>query len=103
VNKKTSRHADAVNNLRRAVLESPGATTPGARVAAATGLGLEGPWAVYVAQVRDQPYRIVDKDIDGLLAAGCSQDEIFEMTVAAALGAALRRLDAGLRAVSTRA
>jgi hypothetical protein len=34
-----------------------------------------------------------------LSAAGLSDDDIFEITVAAAGGAALRRLDAGMRAV----
>ena len=34
--------------------------------------------------------------LDELKAAGCSEDEIFEQTVAAAIGQGLRRLDAAL-------
>jgi len=32
-------------------------------------------------------------------AAGCSEDEVFEQTVAVAIAEGLRRLDAGLEAI----
>ena len=54
---------------------------------------------MYVAKVRDHSHRVTDSDIDALKAAGVSEDEIFEMTVAAALGAALRSLYTGLNAM----
>jgi hypothetical protein len=57
----------------------------------------------YVEEVRDQSYRITEADIDALKAAKLSEDEIFEITVAAALGAALRSLDAGMRALNEEA
>jgi hypothetical protein len=85
--------------LLRAVLESRGASAPTAREAAYRGTDLPAPLGEYVAKVRDSSYRIGDGDIGGLLAAGYSQDVIFEITVAAALGAAARGLDAGLRAL----
>jgi hypothetical protein len=47
--------------------------------------------------VRDASYRITDSDVDYLLVGGCTEDAVLEMTLAAALGAASRRLDAGLR------
>ena len=53
----------------------------------------------FVANVRDSSYRITDSDVAALTAAGCSEEQIFEITVAAATGAALERLDAGLRAL----
>ena len=53
----------------------------------------------YATLVRDRSYRITDTDLAQLSAAGLSDDDIFEVTVAAAVGAALRRLDAGIRAV----
>jgi hypothetical protein len=37
--------------------------------------------------------------VEGLRAAGYSEDQIFEATVSCALGAGLRRLDAGLSAI----
>jgi alkylhydroperoxidase family enzyme len=53
----------------------------------------------YVDKVARHAYKIVDGDIDRLREAGYSEDAIFELTLAAALGAARSRLDAGLRAL----
>jgi uncharacterized protein YciW len=95
----TDRHAAAVEALRRAVFESPGSTEPAVRAAAGTGGELPDPVGSYATLVRDQSYRITDTELARLGAAGLSDDDIFEVTVAAAVGAALRRLDAGMRAV----
>lgn len=56
--------------------------------------------ASYLEKVRTGAFRIVDEDVEALKAAGCSEDEIFEQTVAAAVGEGLRRLDAGLRTLA---
>lgn len=50
-------------------------------------------------KVRHASYRIADKDIEVVLAACGSEDAVFEMTLAAAVGAATDCLDAGLRAL----
>ena len=55
--------------------------------------------ASYLDKVRTRAYEIEDADVDALEAAGLSEDEIFEQTVAAAVGEGFRRLEAGLRAV----
>lgn len=55
--------------------------------------------APYLDRVRTDAHAIADEDVEGLKAAGCSEDEIFEQTVAVAVREGLRRLDAGLRAV----
>jgi len=86
--------------LRRAVLESPGRADPAARLAAASGAPAPDPLDPYLAKVRDQSYRVTGTDFEKLTAAGFSEDEIFELTVAAALGAALRSFDAGMRALN---
>ena len=62
------------------------------------------PWprpelAEYLAKVRTCAYGITDADVDALKRAGVSEDEIFEQTVAAAIGEGLRRLDAAERAI----
>jgi hypothetical protein len=92
-------HADEVTALLRAVLESAGASDRATRESAYRGHALPPPLAEYVTKVRDASYRIGDADIVGLLTAGHSQDAIFEITVATALGAAARGLEAGLRAM----
>ena len=53
--------------------------------------------AVYLAKVRDRGYTVTDGDVAALKAAGLSEDEIFEQTVAVAIAEGLRRLDAAGR------
>jgi hypothetical protein len=57
-------------------------------------------WAGYVRSVREVSYRVSEEDIAALKAAGIGEEEIFEITVATAVGAALDRLETGLRAVA---
>jgi alkylhydroperoxidase family enzyme len=52
--------------------------------------------ARYLEKVRLHAYRVTDRDVEELKAAGFSEDEIFEHTVAAATAAGLERLEAGL-------
>jgi alkylhydroperoxidase family enzyme len=50
--------------------------------------------AAYLSNVAERAYAITDEDVKALSAAGLSDDEIFEQTVAAAIVQGLRRLDA---------
>jgi alkylhydroperoxidase family enzyme len=52
--------------------------------------------AAYVTKVREHAYRITDAEVADLLAQGWTQDQLFELTLGAALGAAMERLQAGL-------
>jgi len=54
----------------------------------------------YLEKVRLHAYRVTDRDVDELKAAGLSEGEIFEHTVSAAVAAGLARLDAGLGTLS---
>ena len=92
-------HHDNVAELRRAVLETPGAASPDVRRAAFTGSGVPEIWTAYVDNVREASYRVTGAEVDALRTAGASEDAILEVTLAAAVGAAQRRLDAGLRAL----
>lgn len=69
------------------------------RSAAATAAVAPPAMAGYLAKVRGRAHAVTDADVEALRAAGCSEDEIFEQTVAAAIGEGLRRLDAGLAAL----
>ena len=53
-------------------------------------------FAAYVEKVRNAAYTVTDADVQRLKDAGYSDDEIFEQTVAAAVGAGLHRLEKGL-------
>lgn len=89
----------AVTAVQTAILDSPGASSAEARQAATRGAGREPVIAAYVAAVQQSAYRITDGDVDDLRAAGLSEDQIFELTAAAALGAADQHLRAGLARV----
>jgi len=91
-----SRLGPHVGALVRAVLNSPGATTPAVRRQARDGMTAEEVFGPYLAKVRKHAYRVVDADVEALTTAGLGDDAIFEVTVAAALGEAEQRLDAGL-------
>lgn len=64
------------------------------------GAGVAPPLAAFVDKVIERAYTVTDADIDGLRAAGLSEDAIFEAVVAAAVGAGLARLDAGMAALA---
>ncbi|HEY3922358.1 MAG TPA: hypothetical protein VGL76_09610 [Gaiellaceae bacterium] len=53
----------------------------------------------YLGKVRDRAYTVTDADVDELKAAGFSEDEIFEQTVAIAIGEGMRRLEAADRVI----
>jgi alkylhydroperoxidase family enzyme len=54
----------------------------------------------YLEKVRRDATAVTDADVEGLLAAGLSEDEVFEQTVGVAVEAGLERLEAGLRVLS---
>lgn len=94
----SGRYTDAVTRTTHAVLESPGATPARQRWAAFHRRMEELPadLRAYVDKVAKHAYRITDEDVDALKRAGHSEDVIFEITAAAALGAAILRLERGL-------
>jgi alkylhydroperoxidase family enzyme len=96
INSRLDRLARAADQLRRSVLNDGLATSASMRRAAYLGDVPDPVLAGYVAAVRDHAHRISDADIAALQKHGHSDDAIFELTVAAALGAAQQRLDAGL-------
>lgn len=95
-----SRHPRLQQTLRHAVLDAPAATDTALRRAAYRGAGLAEPLRGYVEKLRRHAYRVQDDDIEQLHAAGYSDDQVFEVTVAAALGAGDERLRAGLAALN---
>jgi hypothetical protein len=81
------------------VVSGPGALDPPIRQAAAAGKPIDGPAGAYVEKVRRHAYKVVDEDVAALHAFGYSDAQIFELTEAAAYGAASVRLEAALAAL----
>jgi alkylhydroperoxidase family enzyme len=100
---RLERLSGALATLRRVVLDSPAETPVDVRRAAFAGSAADGTMAAYVELVDRHAYRVTEATVSGLRASGLSDDGIFELTVAAALGAAQRRFDAGTALVGTRA
>jgi alkylhydroperoxidase family enzyme len=78
--------------LRKSVLSEPGALDPNVRRAICDGLKLPDPLGAYARKVAEHAHAVNDEDIAGLHRAGYTDDQIFEATVSAALGAGLSRL-----------
>lgn len=94
----SDRYTEHLTRTTHAVLESPGTTPPAHRWAAFHRRMDELPEQLraYVDKVARHAYRISDEDVEALKRAGYSEDAIFEITAAAALGAAVMRLERGL-------
>lgn len=93
------RYDRLIEELRSATLDGPGELAPEIRRAAASGGELPPDLAAWAAKVRERAYATTDGEFDELLRAGHSEDAIFEVTVAAALGAGLDRFEAAVRAL----
>jgi len=101
------RYESLHQRLIEAVLSSPGDTTTGLRRGAlerakgnrGTGDDLHQELARYVDTVARHAYKVTDADIAALRHSGNSDDTLYEITVAAAVGAALHRLNRGMAAL----
>lgn len=101
------RYAALTQGLVDAVLDTPGHTPTAVRRAALARAtrpggpaeGLPAQLAGYVDKVAQHAYRVTDDDVAALQRVDSSEDAVFEITVSAAVGAALVRLDRGLAAL----
>jgi alkylhydroperoxidase family enzyme len=94
------RYPQLRKKLRYAVLDAPATADAALRRAAYCGDGLAEPLSGYVEKLRRYAYRVQDSDIERVRGAGYSEDQIFEVTIAAALGAGDARLRVGLSALN---
>lgn len=99
-----------INQLREAVTSGPATTdavrrSSVARRAAAPAdaapsvRGLGDALRAYLDKVAHAPYTITDEQFEALRGSDVSDDELFELTVAAALGAGLARYERGMAAL----
>jgi uncharacterized protein YciW len=94
------RHAETLTRLEVRLRSGPGELSPATRTAAIDADPLPDPLAQgYVETIRRHAYQLTDRRLQELAQAGWTDDQVFELTVATAFGAAKRRLDAGLRAL----
>lgn len=101
---------DAVRSLADASLRSEAQTSSSLRQAVADRAAMlagrtrpepEVPADLlpYVDKVAQHAYKVTDEDFATLREAGYGEDELFELTIATALGASLARFETGLDAL----
>jgi alkylhydroperoxidase family enzyme len=90
-------HSRLLAATRNAVVDGPGSTDPKLRAQVASGKP-PSDLARLVAKIRDHAYKVTDADLDALRSR-YTEDQLFELIVAAALGAAEDRLNAAVAAL----
>lgn len=81
------------------ILEGDGGASRSQRRAAFDNRGLDEPLSTLNGKVAESPTRVTDEDIAALKTAGCSEDQVFELIVCAAVGQSTRQYEAGLAAL----
>ncbi|MBA2542105.1 MAG: hypothetical protein H0V17_20865 [Deltaproteobacteria bacterium] len=94
---------EAVTRLREAVVErvlsGAGKATRDARRAAFDNREVPEAARSLIDKVTKNAWKVTDEDVAAVRQAGMSDDEIFELAVAAALGQSTRQLDAAFAAL----
>jgi hypothetical protein len=95
-----SRYAKLVSSFREAVVATPGKLPEATRRAVfAGGDAGDASTTAFLAKVRTRAYQVTDEDVLALRAAGWDDEGIYELTIAAATGEGMRRLDIGMAAL----
>jgi alkylhydroperoxidase family enzyme len=82
------------------ILEGEGQASREQRRAAFDNAGLPGPLGSLVERVAKNAREVRDEDIAAARASGSSEDQIFEIVIAAAVGEGSRQYDAALAALT---
>lgn len=82
------------------ILEGDGRAPRDERRAAFDNAAPAGPLRTLVEQVALHPTSVTDADVAAVVAAGRSEDEVFELVVCAAVGQATRQYEAALAALA---
>lgn len=91
--------AEALQAVVTRILEGEGSASLALRRAAYENAPMEEPLKTLVQGVAMHPHRVTDQDFAAALAAGCTQDQVFELVVCAAVGQATRQYERALAAL----
>jgi hypothetical protein len=91
-----NRFAAEVRGLLRAVSDSKGELETSIRASLVAAKPVSGKLGAFAIKVQENSASITDEHVAALKAAGYSDEQIFECIVAAAVGAGMVRLEAGL-------
>jgi hypothetical protein len=94
--KKQAAHRALVNR----VLHGAGQAPAELRARAFSNADLPAPLQALIGKVLTSPARVTDADFAAATASGFSEDQLFELVIAAAVGQSARLYDAGLAALA---
>ena len=94
--KKRAAHRALVDRI----LDGKGRASAEQRARAFDNEGLSPPLDALISKVADRPTQITDADVADAKASGCTEDQVFELVVCAAVGRSTRLYDAGLAALA---
>lgn len=92
---KEDRHSKKRQALVESILQKPAVSAPQMRQDAFEAKSSDPALQKYLAKVRDHAYQVTDEEM-AELQKRYDEDTLFELTGAAALGAAMKRLEKGL-------
>ena len=82
------------------VLTGEGKTSHELRAGAFANAGVPAPADALIGKVAMSPTRVTDADFAAARGSGYSEDQLFELVIAAAVGQSARMYDAGLAALA---
>jgi hypothetical protein len=94
--KKRAAHQALVDR----VLNGAGRASPEQRDRAFGNAGLPPPLDALIDKVATRPAQVTDADFAAAKASGCTEDQLFELVICAAVGQSSRLYDAGLAALA---
>jgi hypothetical protein len=94
--KKRAAHQALVDR----VLNGEGGASAEQRARAFGNDGLSPPLNALIGKVAARPAQVTDADFAAAKASGCSEDQLFELVICAAVGQSARLYEAGLSALA---
>jgi hypothetical protein len=94
--KKRAAHQALVDR----VLNGEGRASAEQRARAFSNDGLPPPLNALIGKVATRPAQVTDADFAAAKASGCSEDQLFELVICAAVGQSARMYEAGLSALA---
>ena len=88
----SQRHARYVTDLTKAIADGEGKLDVAVRKKLLDGKAPSSPLGAFAVKVQENATSITDAHVEALLAAGTSEDEVFECIIASAVGAGMHRL-----------
>ena len=90
----------AYQALADRILAGPGTASAAQRASAFASAGIAPAVDALLTKVANRPTHITDADYAAATATGFSEDQLFELVIAAAVGRSARMYDAGLAALA---